>query len=100
MADPDLFFQKYKLVTYARVFVEYYNQKNHKQVLEKHEIIELKKINTLIIQNSCNFGAYLSIEIFMVFCITHIIFRNKNKVMFYVNNFINQNQFNKLYYFD
>ncbi len=97
MADLEWFTLKGKPVTYTEVFVELYNWRNHGQVYEIHEIIELEKMYALIAKNSCNLGAYWIIQISSVLCNTHVVFRDQEKVVLYVNNDIDWDQFNQLY---
>lgn len=54
---------KNKLVTYNRAFVRLYNQKNHKQIYEIYEMIELDKMRTLTVENPRNLDAHQIIEI-------------------------------------
>lgn len=49
---------------------------------------------TLIIENFYSFDIYKIIKIFTVLYNIYVIFKNKNKVVFYINNYINWNQFN------
>ncbi len=60
-------------------------------------MIEFEKMCALIAKNPYNFGAHQIIKIFLVLRSTHMVFRNQNKVVFYVNNYIDWNQFNQLY---
>ena len=88
IADPKRFTLKNKLVTYTRAFVKLYNLRNLGQVHKIHGIVEIEKIDTLIAENSCNLGTYRIIKIFSVLHSAHIIPRDQDKVMFYVNNYI------------
>ena len=97
VADPELFILKDKPVTYTRAFVELYNWKNNGQVHEIYEIIELEKMCTLIAKNFCNLGVHQIIEILLVLRSTHVVPKNQEKFVFYVNNYIDWDQFNQLY---
>lgn len=67
---------KYKLVTYIKIFVEFYNQKNYRQIHEIHGMIEFKKIYTSIIKNFHNFSAYQITEIFLILHNAYMILRD------------------------
>ena len=51
----------------------------------------------LTAENSRNLGAHWIIEISPVLRSTYVVPRNQDKFMFYVNNYIDWNQFNQLY---
>ena len=51
-------------------------------------MIELEKIRALTAENLYNLGAYQIIEISSVLCITHVIPKDQDKFVFYVNNYI------------
>ena len=89
MADLERFTPKGKPVIYTGALVELYNWRNHEQVHEIHGIIELEKICVLIAENLCNLGTYWIIEISLVLCSAHVALRDQDKVMFYINNYIN-----------
>lgn len=88
VANPERFTPKNKPVIYTRILVELYNWKNCGQVHEIYGIIELEKMHTLIAKSSYNLDIYWIIEIFLVLCSTHIAPRDQDKVMFYINNYI------------
>lgn len=44
-----------------------------------------------------NLGAYYIIELFLIFHIEYVVFNDQEKIIFYINNYINKNQFSKLY---
>ncbi len=60
-------------------------------------MIELEKICTLITENLRNLDAHWIIEISLVLRSTHVVPRNYDKIVFYVNNYIDWDQFNQLY---
>lgn len=60
-------------------------------------MIKLKKIPILIAENFYNLSIYEIIKILLILYNTYIIFRDQDKFVFYVNSYINQNQFNQLY---
>ena len=88
MVDLKRFTPKSKPVTYTGALIKLYNWKNHGPVHEIHEMVKLEKICTLIAENPRNLGAHWIIEIFSVLRNTHMVPRNQDKVMFYVNNYI------------
>ena len=51
-------------------------------------MIELEKIRTLTVKNPCILSAYWIIEILLVLHSAYIIFKNQDKFVFYVNNYI------------
>lgn len=91
--DLEQFISNNKPVIYKEAFVKFYTLKNYKQVFEIYEIIRYKKMY-------CNFDAYWIIDIFSVFCNTQEIFINQVKIVFYVHNHIDQEEFNQLYDLD
>lgn len=50
--------------------------------------MKFKKMYTLIVENSCNFSNYLIIKILLFLYSTHMISKNQDTVVFYVNNHI------------
>lgn len=96
VADPEQFSYKGKPITYTWVFVELYNKKNRQQVHEIHEI-EFEKMGVSTAENLYNLGAHRIIEILSVLRNGHVIPRDQDKLVFYVNNYIDWNQFNGLY---
>ena len=97
VADSERFTLKSKPVTYTRAFVELYNWKKHGQVHEIHGMIELKKMRALSAENPHNLSIYWIIEISLVLCSAHVVPRDQDKFLFYVNNYIDWDQFNQLY---
>ena len=94
VADLKRFIPKGKPVTYIGAFVELYNSRNSRQVHEIHKIIELKKMRALTVENPRNLGTHRIIEILLVLRSVHIVPRDQNKFVFYVNNYIDWDQFN------
>ena len=88
MADLEQFTLKNKLVIYTGALVELYNWRNCGQVHEIYGIVELEKIYALIAKNPRNLGACQIIEIPSVLHSAYMISRDQNKVVFYVNNYI------------
>lgn len=60
-------------------------------------MIELKKMHVSTVKNPCNLGAYRIIEISLILYTVYIVPRDQNKFVFYINNYINHDQFNQLY---
>lgn len=89
IANLEQFTSKNKPIIYTRIFFEFYNWKNRKQVYEIYIMIEFEKRYTLIANNLRNLDIYQIIKIFSVLQNIYIMPRNKNKVVFYINNYIN-----------
>ena len=51
-------------------------------------MIELEKMRTLIAKNPHNLSACQIIEISLILHSAHVVHRDQNKVVFYVNNYI------------
>ena len=94
VADPERFTPKGKPVTYTGAFVELYNWRNGGQVHEIHRMIELEKMRASTAENPRNLGAHRIIEISSVLRSAHVVPRDQNKFVFYVNNYIDWDQFN------
>ncbi len=60
-------------------------------------MIELEKMRASIAENSRNLGTYRIIEISSVLGSAHVVPRDQDKVVFYVNNYNDWDQFNQLY---
>lgn len=60
-------------------------------------MIELGKMRTLTTKNFHNLGDYCIIEISLILHYIYFVSRDQNKVLFYVNNYINWDQLNQLY---
>lgn len=97
LADPEQFTAKAKPITYTRVFVELYQQRNRKQVYEIHGMFELEKWHVSTAKNPCNLGTYCIIKVSSVLRNTNIVPRDQDGAVFYVNNYIDQEWFNQLY---
>lgn len=63
-------------------------------------MIKLEKIHTLTIENHHNINTHLVIEILSVLHSAYMIFRDQDKIGFYINNYMNWNQLNQLYNLD
>ena len=60
-------------------------------------MIELQKMHVLIAKNSRNLSAYQIIEILSVLQSAHVVLRDQDKFVFYVNNYIGWDEFNQWY---
>ena len=60
-------------------------------------MIELEKMYISIAKNPHNFSAHWIIEISLILHSAHVVSRDHDKFVFYVNNYIDWNQFNQLY---
>ena len=85
IADLEQFIAKSKLITYIRTFVEPYKWRNREQVHKIHRIIELEKWHASTAENPRNLSAYRIIEVFLVLRSVHVVFRNQDRMIFYVN---------------
>ena len=97
IADPERFTPKNKPVTYTGAFVKLYNWKNGGQVQEIQGMIEFEKMRALTAENPRNLGAHWIIEISSVLRSAHMVPRDHDKFVFYVNNYIDWDQFKQLY---
>ena len=60
-------------------------------------MIELEKICILTTKNPHNLSAHRIIKILLVLCNAHIVPKDQDKFVFYVNNYIDWDHFNQLY---
>ena len=97
IADLERFTPKDKPVIYTGAFVELYNQRNGGQIYEIHGMIEFEKMRASTVENPCNLNAHQIIEISLVLCNVHVVSRDQDKFVFYINNYIDWDQFNQLY---
>ena len=89
VADPKSFTDKGKPITYIGVFVKLYNQRNRGQVHEIHGIIELEKMRTSMAKYPHNLDVHCIVKISSILHSTHVVLRNQERIVFYVNNYIN-----------
>lgn len=54
-------------------------------------MIKFEKMYILIIKKICNLNVYKIIKILLILCNAYIIFKNQDKLKFYINNYINSN---------
>ena len=100
VVDPERFTLKENPVTYTRAFIELYNWRNSGQVHEIFGMIEVEKMHTLTAENSRNLSAHQMIEISSILHSAYMVPKDQNKFVFYVNNYIDWDQFNQLYDLD
>ena len=60
-------------------------------------MINFKKMHALIAKYFYNLSVHCIIEISSILHSIYVIFRDYKKIVFYINNYINWNQFNQLY---
>ena len=60
-------------------------------------MIELENMRALTTKNLHNLGTHWIIEISLVLRSAHVVPRDQDKFVFYVNNYIDWDQFNQLY---
>ena len=60
-------------------------------------MVELDKWQASMAENPCNLGAHRIIEVSSVLHSVHIVPRDQDRMVFYVNNYIDWDQFNQLY---
>ncbi len=97
VVDPERFTDKGKPIIYIGAFVELYNWRNRGQVHEIHGIVELEKMRTSMAKHPRNLGAHCIAEISLILRSVHVVPRDQERIVFYVNNYIDWNQFNQLY---
>ena len=97
VVDLERFTVKGKPITYTGAFVELYNWRNYGQVHEIHGMVELEKWYASTAENPRNLGAYRIIEVSSVLRSAHVVPRDQDRAVFYVNNYIDWDQFNQLY---
>lgn len=100
MVNPEQFTFKNMLVIYIKAFVELYNWTNHRQIYKIYRIIKLWKIRVLTAENPGNLSGHQIIEISLVFYNAYVITKDQEKFVFYINNYMDWNQFNQLYDFN
>ena len=88
IVDPDRFILKNKPVSYIGPLIELYKEKNRGQVHDIHGIIKLESMSVLITKNPNNLSTHPIIEIFLILYSVYIVFKDLNKLIFYVNNYI------------
>ena len=93
IVDPKRFTAKNKLITYTRAFVELCKWKNRGQVYKIHEMIELDKWHVSMAENLRNLSAHHIIEVSSDLRSAYVISRDQDRIIFYVNNYIDWDQF-------
>ena len=100
VADSEQLFNKSKLITYIGTFVKLYNWKNCRQVHKTYTMVEFEKMRALMAKYLCNLGTNHIIKISSIFYSAHVISKDQERTVFYVNKYIDQDQLNQLYAFD
>ena len=95
--DPKRFTAKGKPITYIGAFVKLYKWRNRGQVYEIYGMVELDKWHASTAENPRNLGAHRIIEVSLVLRSAHVVPRDQDRMVFYVNNYIDWDQFNQLY---
>ena len=60
-------------------------------------MVELNKWHASTAENPCNLSAHRLIEVSLILRSLHVVPRNQDRMVFYVNNYIHWDQFNQLY---
>lgn len=74
--------------------MELYKWGKYRQVHEIHEIVELEKWHVSMVENSRKLDAHHIIEVSLLLCNGHIVPKDYDRAIFYVNKYIDQDQFN------
>ncbi len=94
IANPEQLTDKSKPIIYIGAFVELYNWRNRREVHEIYGIIELEKIHTSTAEHSRNLDTYRIVEISSILCSAYVVPRDQEMIVFYINNYIDWDQFN------
>lgn len=74
-----------------------YNWRNRGHVHEIYIIVELEKWCTSTAENPCNLDAHRIVKISLILRSAYVVPRDQERIVFYVNNYVNWDQFNQLY---
>ena len=94
ITDPQQLDRKKKLMIYIKTFVEIYNWRYRGLVYKTHEIVKLEKYPISKAENPLNLSSQQFYKISTVLWNAHIVPRNTEGNTFYLNNYINWDQFN------
>ncbi len=97
VADPQRSNRKKKPMVYTGAFVEIYNRRSRELVYETHRMIKLEKYPISRAENPLNPGGQRFYKISEVLQSAHVVPRDTEGNTFYLNNYINWDQFNQLY---
>ncbi len=97
VADPQQSNRKGKPMMYTGVFVEIYNWRSRGLVHETHRMVELETYPISRAENSLNLGGQRFYKISEVLRSAQVVPRGTEDNTFYLNNYIDQDQFNQLY---
>ena len=95
--DPQQLDQKRKPVMYIGAFVEIYNWRNRRLVHETHGMVEFKKYPISRAKNLLNLGSQRFYKTFEILQSAYVVLRDIESITFYLNNYIDWDQFNQLY---
>ena len=98
--DPEQFTDKSKPITYIRAFIKLYNWRNNEQVHKMREMVKFEKMHAYIAKLPRNLSSYHIIKISSILHNAHIIAKGQERIVFYVNNYMNWDQFYQLYALD
>ena len=87
ITNSEQFTAKSKSIIYTEAFVELYKLTNREQVYEIHGMVELEKWHASMAENPCNLGAHCIIEVFLILRNAHVVLKDQDKAIFYVNNY-------------
>lgn len=97
LADPKRFTVNVKSIIHTKEFFELYYRKNYGKVYQFYGIEEFERWRVSIAKHSRNLGTYQMIEISTILYSAHVIPRNQDGNVLYINKYIDRNQFNQLY---
>ncbi len=97
VADPQRLNRKGTPMVYTGAFVEIYNQRSRGLVYETHGMVELEKYPISRAENPLNLDSQRFYKISEVLQSAHVVLRDTEGNTFYLNNYINWDQFNQLY---
>ncbi len=94
IVDPEQFTNKDKPIPYIKAFVELYNRRNRGQVYEIYGIVEIEKMHALTAKHPRNLSAHCIVKILSILRNAFIVSRDQERIVFYINNYIDWDQFN------
>ena len=97
VADPQRLDRKGKPVMYTRAFVEIYNWRSRGLVHKTHGMVEFEKYPISRAEKPLNLGDQRFYKISEVLQSTYVMPRDTEGNTFYLNNYIDWDQFNQLY---
>ncbi len=97
VADPQRSNRKGKPMMYTGAFVEIYNWRSRGLVHKTHRMVELEKYPISRVENPLNLGGQQFYKISEILRSAHVVPRDTKGNTFYLNNYIDWDQFNQLY---